>query len=405
VTGSHAVGGVVPHKLRVRPEDFEVEELTYLVPATRGPYRLYTLTKVGWNTTDALASVARRFGLPRGAIAFGGRKDRHARTVQFVTVGADRDVSVVEEGFQLEPAGFVDEPMGPAAVRGNAFRITLREVRPADAPALAANAAALAREGVPNYFDDQRFGSFHPDHGFIGKMLVERRWEDALKGFLALPWEHDPAATKARKAAFRDNWWRWQPCLEHAATPVERHVFAFLARRGADYLAAINLLPRDDVSMALSAYQSHLWNAIVSRLLAELASATVELAGRVAPYRFPLAMSDDARAYLNGLLLPTPAARAAMPDASTETLYAALIAEERITPRSLRLRELRHAYLKSTPRAVMLHPADFSLAEPQADDLFPGRLCLGASFTLPRGAYATMVLRRLVLAAGTDPNQ
>jgi tRNA pseudouridine13 synthase len=391
--------GVIGHKLRVRPTDFIVEERIRLVPGGHGRYRLYRLTKEGWNTTDALAFVARRFGLPRGVLAFGGRKDRHAHTVQYVSAGVPGDLTVVEPGFRFEPAGFVDEPMGPAAIRVNAFRITLRALRGNRVADLARNAQALSHRGLPNYFDDQRFGSFDGRRGFIGKMLVLGQWEEALKTFFTIARPSDSAAVRGRKTALLERWWRWEECLAHAATPSERHVLGFLARRGADYLAALNLLPRDDLSMALSAYQSHLWNLLVARLLASVCPNLATLPGRVAPYRVPLALSAETSAWLLPLTLPTPSARAVMPEPRTAALYEALLVEEGITPRGLRLRDLRSAYLKSTPRAVMLRPGEFELGGVQPDELFPGRVRVTVAFTLPRGAYATMVVRRLVLAS------
>ena len=60
----------------------------------------------------------------------------------------------------------------------------------------------VASLGLPNYFDDQRFGSVTDEGGeFIGRLLVRGQFEAALKLALAAPYEHDRAEQKARNAS------------------------------------------------------------------------------------------------------------------------------------------------------------------------------------------------------------
>jgi len=73
-------------KLKQQPEDFHVVELTDVVPGERGPFALYRLDKRGWTTHDALASIRRRWSIEPRRISYGGLKDRHAWTVQYLTI-------------------------------------------------------------------------------------------------------------------------------------------------------------------------------------------------------------------------------------------------------------------------------------------------------------------------------
>ena len=50
------------------------------------PFAVYSLEKDGWNTVDAIQRVAARFRIPAKNIHYGGKKDRHARTIQWITV-------------------------------------------------------------------------------------------------------------------------------------------------------------------------------------------------------------------------------------------------------------------------------------------------------------------------------
>jgi tRNA pseudouridine13 synthase len=48
-------------------------------------------------------------------------------------------------------------------------------------------------------------------------------------------------------------------------------------------------------------------------------------------------------------------------------------------------------------------PEDFSQSPPEPDDLYPGRQKTTLRFFLPRGAYATLVIKRLSLAKPAAP--
>src|SRR5207253_5179466 len=73
-------------KIKERPEDFQVEELTDLHPQDSGPFALYRLEKRNLNTLDALQFVRRRWKIDRQRMSFGGLKDRHAQTIQYFTI-------------------------------------------------------------------------------------------------------------------------------------------------------------------------------------------------------------------------------------------------------------------------------------------------------------------------------
>ena len=73
-------------KLKQSPDDFQVEELTSVTPGADGPFAFYRLTKRGWATPDAFASVLSRWKIEGRRLSYGGLKDRHAATAQFFTI-------------------------------------------------------------------------------------------------------------------------------------------------------------------------------------------------------------------------------------------------------------------------------------------------------------------------------
>ncbi|MFN9985251.1 MAG: tRNA pseudouridine(13) synthase TruD, partial [Pirellula sp.] len=72
-------------KLKSQPEDFQVDEQTTIRPTT-GPYALYRLTKRGMGTPEAISEILHHWNLPRNRISYGGLKDRHASTTQYVSI-------------------------------------------------------------------------------------------------------------------------------------------------------------------------------------------------------------------------------------------------------------------------------------------------------------------------------
>lgn len=72
------VGG----QLRVSPDDFVVEEVPLYEAQGEGQHLYVNLTKVGMTTRDVQAKLERLFGLRRGEVSFAGMKDKRARTTQ-----------------------------------------------------------------------------------------------------------------------------------------------------------------------------------------------------------------------------------------------------------------------------------------------------------------------------------
>jgi tRNA pseudouridine13 synthase len=385
----------VTYTLKSRPEDFTVEEEIDLPTAATGRYGLYRLSKRGWNTADVLARIASGTAISPRRIAAGGRKDRHAATVQFVTIEDHRDLSRAEPGWAIEWVGRTAAPMAPARIARNRFRIVLRRVPTEALGYIAANAAAANRTGVPNYFDDQRFGSYDPERGLIAAMMLRGEWEEALKTLLTADRADDPRPERERRRALREHWWRWEECLGFARRH-DRPALAFLARRGADYAAALNHLPHDQLSIVLSAYQSHLWNRAAAAIVAREADATIEHPGVAGPYTFPIALSDDAAARLRHAALPTIDAKLVRRDESVAATYRELLAGDRIAPRALRLDRVWRAHLRSSARSLVVVPEGLSPAA-EDDELNPGRARVTLSFALPAGSYATMVVKRLTV--------
>jgi len=72
----------------VHPEDFRVEEIPAYLPSGRGEHIMCQIRKRGRSTDEVLRALSRHTGLSPGQFGSAGLKDRHAETIQWLSVPA-----------------------------------------------------------------------------------------------------------------------------------------------------------------------------------------------------------------------------------------------------------------------------------------------------------------------------
>ncbi len=124
---------------------------------------------------------------------------------------------------------------------------------------------SVTADGLPNYFDDQRFGSLGRSGEFIGQAWLRGDHERALWLALAEPLPFDRSADKAQKAILRECWGRWAEAKARLDRSSARSIVTYLVDHPADCRGAFARLNRQLRSLYFSAFQSHLWNLLLSR--------------------------------------------------------------------------------------------------------------------------------------------
>ncbi|HEY3225446.1 MAG TPA: tRNA pseudouridine(13) synthase TruD [Planctomycetota bacterium] len=384
-------------KVKRLPEDFTVEERTEFRPG-RGPFALYTLTKRSLGTPEALEAVARRWNLPRDVISFGGLKDRHALTTQWITIRGGPSRGLKQSNLELKYAGQAARPFGPKDIVGNRFRIVLRDFSREGEERARGALEELDRDPVPNYFDDQRFGSLGPSGEFVGRAWCEGNYERAVWLALAEENEHDRPEDRDDKKILRDRWGDWPACKAALSKSHRRSIVTFLADRPGDFRGALARIHADLRGLYLSSFQSFLWNRLLSSMIRDTCGAgrtfAVDLkAGRVLFFR---GLEEASRKALEAAVLPLPSARARIADEGMRVRVESSLQEVGLDLKSLRIRHPRENFFSRGERAATFRPAGLEGAW-AADDLYPGRRKLGLKFDLPRGSYATMLVKRITL--------
>lgn len=383
-------------KLKQDPDDFRVEELTDVQPGPHGPFAFYRLNKRGWTTHDAISAIRRRWQLELRRVAWGGLKDRHAVTIQYLTIWRGPQRGLEQNGIRLEYLGQLSDAFSAKSISANRFDIVLRDLEAGRADDARNSLDVMRRDGWPNYFDDQRFGSVSEGRDFIARHLIHGDFETALRLALAEPYQHDRADDRKEKAILREYWGRWSECKAHLPRSHARSLVDYLVHHPTDFRGAIERLRPDLQGLYLSAYQSYLWNAILSAWLVE-SFASEELLPIKLKFETLLAprlLSAEQRPFWQGMMLPLPAARWPF-DPATPWASAAnqVLVAEGLTWDQIKIRGLRRPFFTKGERRAWCVPRELS-GEVNEDERHPGRSKLGLKFVLPRGSYATLLVKR-----------
>jgi tRNA pseudouridine13 synthase len=215
-------------RIKVSPEDFEVEEIPAYEPSGQGDYLFLWVEKRDLGAEYFARQVARRLGLAPGDVGTAGLKDRRAITRQMVSVpaaAAERLAALDGDGIRVLGVSRHGNKLKPGHLRGNRFRILVRDPDPAALGGLEALLHRLRGEGLPNFYGPQRFGR---DGGTV------------RLGLALLRKEPPPADASGRRPNLRSPFLR-----KLALSAVQSALFNhYLARRLADGLLR-RVLPGD----------------------------------------------------------------------------------------------------------------------------------------------------------------
>lgn len=454
-------------KIKVKPEDFIVEEMADLQFQKDGDFSVYLLKKRGWNTVDILKMLSKKFTVPYSYFSYGGKKDKYALTSQYITIAwksenrthpsfprplergnrDDRNNSggrltnarfliedktansnaisrhkypvpseVDEENYSLSFVGSMDRPMGPDLIKGNRFHLVVRNLTENELTVALSQIACVKQDGYPNYFDDQRFGSFDAHQGFVAEKILKKHYNGALKLYFSRIHPEDSKEEKEHRKFFRENWGNWQTCLQGARSRFERESFSYLQKDPKGFVPILQRISHEEMVLFFSAYQSHLWNEVLRKIIRSVSNdnfmpgnsntkgchgqtclsvTNLKISKGIAGnYIFYTQLDDRGKSYISSLIIPMPASNIRMPDALTENLYSEVLKESNIKSPMFNIRKLRQAFFKGIERRATVIPEDLVIDSAE-DEIYQGKKKLILKFFLPRGCYGTMFIKRL----------
>lgn len=164
--------------IRSTPEDFQVDEIPPCLPCGQGEHIWLHIRKRGINTADVARQLSSVSGLHPRNISFAGMKDRHAVTTQWFSVHlpgkGDIDFSSLwNDDLQCLEKKRHDRKLKRGGLKGNQFKLVLRNCE-GDREATKQRLEAISREGVPDYFGEQRFGREGSNLKMFDQLLTGR---------------------------------------------------------------------------------------------------------------------------------------------------------------------------------------------------------------------------------------
>ncbi len=276
------IGGI----LKQSPEDFRVRELSsYPKPDPEGPYTVLRVESRDWEQHELAQQIARRLRVPAHGIRWAGTKDRRAIAERLLSYPGlpPLEGNLGLPGVSVLEAYRTREALVLGHHYGNAFEIRIHRIE-ASPDAVLRRLAPLNRElvefgGFPNFFGPQRFGEVRPITHEVGRELLRGNIGDAIDLYLtASPPAEAPLGTEARLAYASHH----DPMRGLREFPsnlrFERLLLDHLAR-GHTPARALRALGRPLRVLFVHAYQSYLFNLYLSERRRAALSLTDPLVG------------------------------------------------------------------------------------------------------------------------------
>ncbi len=388
-------------KIKCQPDDFYVEEIVNLSFNSAGPYSIYKLEKKFWDTFDLLDYLSRKYKLKD--IGRAGIKDRYSHSIQYVSIKNCAQQEIIEKNFRLSLIGKSNQPITLNSLVGNSFRITIRDLNQKETGYIRQNLDVVKTYGVANYYDEQRMGSGRAKQGFIAQKLILQHYNGALKLYLATPSKFDDSKIRRLKKYLLENWGNWEKCLE---SPYDlgqfQYPLQYLKKHPKDFKGAIKTIRRDLLEMFINAYQAYLWNETLKKIIQHRKIEYFSVRYRFGELYFYDTLSSVDFDYLKNLVIPAPSYKSKFSHPEIKlAMEEVLLEESKTIKRNITLNDLKihlgikGLFFKPYERNAIVVPKDLTVSEPMGDELYPKKYKMTLSFFLPKGSYATILIKRI----------
>jgi tRNA pseudouridine13 synthase len=408
--GIPGIGG----KLRKTPEDFQVDEISILPPAD--PEGKFVIAKV-WHRNWEANRLVRRLGsnlrIGRAKVGFAGTKDGRSVSTQLMSFNAPIEAvqSLAIPDIEIRDAYRARRMISIGDLVGNRFKIGVADIDAGvDAKAICDSVKAKLDSigGFPNFFGIQRFGSVRPITHLIGKDLIRGDFEGAVMRYVANPMDEEGSEANDARRALQETRDFERAFREFPMKlSFERTMIGHIKDHPADYVGALRLLPYNLLMMFVHAYQSFLFNRILSeRIRKGMSLREPEVGDLVLPlsktnvpdHDNSILVSIDnlekatrnakeGKAFVSGLLYGTESVFA---DGRMGEIERKIVEAEEISKLDFQIVGLREASSKGSRREILSSYKDLAINVGEGEATF--------QFTLTKGCYATTLLREFMKA-------
>jgi tRNA pseudouridine13 synthase len=381
----------VAGRIKTSPEDFRVDEVPLYPPSGRGEHLFVRIEKRSITTREALHRLGRALGTPPATLGVAGQKDARAVTTQIVSlpgVPEDRVKNLTLDGLRVLSVARHSNKLRVGHLKGNRFEIRYAGAGGANLAAAREVLSALQERGVPNAYMGQRFGIRGNTH-VLGRALVRKDTSAFLDAFLCFD-EADGAWGPQARRAVESNAFGEALDLTPPRAAVQRRVLKALAGGKSPHRAR-RAVPKRDLQLYLSAYQSFLFNQALARRLPGIECvekgdlAFLHGKGAVFEVEDEAAEAERARRFEISPSGPVFGHKMRKPSGRWGEVERSIAAAEGLSAGDWKL---GGGLSQKGARRPLRFPLEEASVEAEGEDLI-------FRFFLPKGCYATAVFREI----------
>ena len=414
-TPTKGIGG----KLRAVPEDFIVHEISkYPSKKETGRFTIAEVTARNWETNLLVRELSNRLHISRKRVGFAGTKDKRAKTTRlmsFYNVSREDLSKVKIKDVVMENIYSSDRPVKIGNLLGNRFEIATRNIGRYIKPKQIQDVVSFIVDngGFPNFYGVQRFGIIRPITHVVGKYIVCGDFEKAVMSYIANPVdEENEDSYKLRERLqktydFSEALGSYPKYLNF-----EKAILNKLVANPEDFVGALEGLPKNLLTMFVYAYQSYLFNRILSERIRRKLPLNKAIVGDVVlPIRKGIIDENGIRvtennikkvnkqvfeekAFVSGLLFGCDSE---FLEGEMGEIEHKIIDMEKLDPRDFIIPEIPYLSSSGSRRPILAFVKNLGF-ELSDDSLNNGKLMLTLKFELQKGCYATSLLREFMKA-------
>jgi len=261
--------------LKTLPEDFIVKEISEPPRAKEnGDYTVAKVTAKNWETNRMVRLMSRSMGVSRDRIGFAGTKDKRAVTTQLMSVYGTEELwqKVELKDLQIEDIHRVSRGIQIGDLIGNDFEVTVKNCSMDHSlikDTLDSNISTIRKTGgFPNYFGVQRFGAVRPVTHLVGERLVRGDIEGAVRTYITFTTPEEEERLRLKRKELEETPIQEWDKIFHSIPPAmafERMMVGVLMKDPENWVGAVEIVPANLQMMFVHAYQSWLFNEMLSR--------------------------------------------------------------------------------------------------------------------------------------------
>ena len=405
-------------RLKSTAQDFIVREISTHPPEKDGRFTIAEVTSTNWETNRLVRLLARSLYISRERIGFAGTKDKRAVTTQLMSFECPKENLDKVDFKDLEFNNVYTSNRGIKIgdLIGNSFEITVRDLTAdmKDVPGIIEGTAEIIRNtgGFPNYFGVQRFGVSRPITHLVGEAIVRGDLKKAVEIYISHPSENEGEEVSdiRRRLAHGEDYSTVLPDMPKTMG-FEKVMTEHLSRKPDDYRGAISEMPTNLQMMFTHAYQSYLFNMMLSDRMEHGLPLNEPVEGdivipldsdRVPMHENPILTTSKnidlvkkqvrtGRAFVSITLFGSDSRLA---EGEMGEIERKVIEDQRIEEKNFMVIGLPHCTSKGSRREIVCPVKDLNCRF--EEDRY------AVSFSLPKGNYATCLMREFMKSDMTD---